>query len=84
VAQFEQERTKKRATGRLLELVCEQAKGSQNPHLCVMHIDAEDEAKAVSAEITSRLGIKNIPLYLLPPAIVVHAGPKVLAVGFFA
>ncbi|RPH59305.1 MAG: DegV family protein [Chloroflexi bacterium] len=84
VAQFEQARTKKKATGRLIELVCEQARGSANPHLCVMHIDAEDEAKAVSAELTSRLGIKNIPLYVLPPAIVVHAGPKVLAVGFFA
>jgi DegV family protein with EDD domain len=84
VAPFEQERTKKRATGRLIEVVCEQAKGSPAPHLCVMHIDAEAEAKAVCAELTARLGIKKIPIYLLPPAIVVHAGPKVLAVGFFA
>jgi DegV family protein with EDD domain len=84
VTAFEQERTKKRATGRLIELVCEQAKNSPNPYLCVMHIDAEDEANAVRAELTARLGLKNIPIYLLPPAIVVHAGPKALAVGFFA
>jgi DegV family protein with EDD domain len=80
---YAQERTKKRATERLIEIVCEQVQGSPNPYLCVMHIDAEDEAKALRAELASRLGNGNIPIYLLPPAIVVHAGPKVLAVGFF-
>src|SRR5512145_392011 len=39
-APFEQERTKKRATARLIEIVCEQAAGNPNPRLCVMHIDA--------------------------------------------
>jgi DegV family protein with EDD domain len=82
-APFAQERTKKRATGRLIEIACEQVAGSPNPHLCVMHIDAEDEAKAVCVELSKRLNIQNIPIYLLPPAIVTHAGPKVLAVGFF-
>jgi len=80
---YAQERTKKRATERLIEIVCEQAQGSPNPYLCVMHIDAEDEADALRGELVSRLGIDDIPIYLLPPAIVVHAGPKVLAVGFF-
>ncbi len=82
-APFEQERTKKRATGRLIEIVCEQLAASPNPHLCVMHIDAGDEAKAICAELTSRLGLLDIPIYILPPAIIVHAGPKALAVGFF-
>jgi len=82
-APFEQARTKKRATARLIEITCEQVAGSLNPHLCVMHIDAEDEAKTVCAELSSRLKIENIPVYLLPPAIVTHAGPKTLAVGFF-
>lgn len=82
-APFEQERTKKRATARLIEIACEQAAGSPNPHLCVMHIDAEDEANAICAELSSRLKIEKIPVYVLPPAIVTHAGPKALAVGFF-
>jgi len=82
-APFAQERTKKRATGRLIEIACEQAAGSPDPHLCVMHADAEAEAQAVSAELSSRLKIQQIPIYLLPPAIVTHAGPKTLAVGFF-
>jgi DegV family protein with EDD domain len=82
-APFEQERTKKRATARLIEIACEQVAGSQNPHLSVMHIDAEDEANAICAELSKRLNIQDIPIYLLPPAIVTHAGPKTLAVGFF-
>ena len=82
-APYEQTRTKKRATARLIEIACEQVAGSLNPHLCVMHIDAEAEAGAICAELNSRLNIQNIPIYLLPPAIVTHAGPKTLAVGFF-
>lgn len=83
-APFEQERTKKRATGRLIEIACEQVANSPDAHLCVMHIDAEEEAQAMCAELKNRLNIPNIPIYILPPAIVVHAGPKALAVGFFA
>jgi DegV family protein with EDD domain len=82
-APLAQERTKKRATGRLIEMVCEQAAGNPNPRLCVMHIDAEDEAQSICAELSNRLQIPKIPIYLLPPAIVTHAGPKALAVGFF-
>jgi DegV family protein with EDD domain len=82
-APFEQERTKKRATGRLIEIACEQMAGSPDPHLCVMHIDAEDETKAVCVGLSSRLKTREIPIYLLPPAIITHAGPKTLAVGFF-
>jgi fatty acid-binding protein DegV len=82
-APFEQERTKKRATSRLMEIACEQVTVGQDAHLCVMHIDALDEARAVCNELETKLGIQHIPIYLLPPAIVVHAGPKALAVGFF-
>lgn len=81
-APFEQVRTKKRATARLIEIACEQADGA-DARLCVMHIDAPEEAAAVRAELGSRLGLRDISVYILPPAIVVHAGPKALAVGFF-
>ncbi|GAB4487204.1 MAG: DegV family protein [Anaerolineales bacterium] len=84
VAPFDQERTKKRAVGRLIEIVAEQADDRTDSHLCVIHIDAEDEAKALRAELSARTGLRDIPIYILPPAIVVHAGPKALGVGFFA
>ena len=83
VAPFAQERTKKRAVARLVELVCEQLAGIIDPRLCLMHIDAEDEALALRTVLCTRLKIEDIPIYLLPPAIVVHAGPKALAIGFF-
>ncbi len=81
---FGQERTKKRAVSRLIEIACEKVPGSPAPHLFVMHIDAEDEASALRDELVSRLGIKNIPIYLMPIPVVVHAGPKILAVTFFS
>lgn len=84
IAPFDQERTKKRATARLIEVVTEQVRGVAAPHLSVVHIDAEAEAAALSAELSVRTGIPDIPIYLLPPAIVVHAGPKAIGAGFFA
>jgi fatty acid-binding protein DegV len=29
------------------------------------------------------MGIRDIPIYELPPAIITHGGPGVLAVGFY-
>jgi DegV family protein with EDD domain len=84
VAPLAQERTKKRAIARLVEITIQQVSGKSDPHLCVMHIDAEEQAQAIRSQLASRLGIENIPVYLLPPAIVTHAGPKALAIGFIA
>jgi fatty acid-binding protein DegV len=41
------------------------------------------EAEGLVTELKSRLNLASIPIYELPPAIVVHGGPGVLAVGFF-
>jgi len=84
VEPFEQQRTKRRALARLIEIVEEQCPKSNEAHLCVMHAEALDEAQSLAADLGSRLNLSGIPIYEMPPAIVVHAGPKVLAVGFFA
>ena len=83
VEAFEQQRTKKRAVGRLVELVAGLCPHSTESHLCVMHADARAEAEAMAADLAAAQGIQVIPIYELPPAIVVHGGPGVLAVGFF-
>ncbi len=83
-APYEQERTKRKAIARLVNLSCEQIAKSPEPLVCVMHSDAEAEAQAITTELSSRLNIPEIPIFLLPPAIIVHAGPKALAIGFFA
>ena len=84
VESFEQQRTKKRALARLVEVVAEQCKGGADAHLCVLQVEAEKEAESLGAELRAKLNIENIPIYELPPAIVVHAGPKAMGVGFFA
>ncbi len=83
VEPFEQQRTKKRALARLLEIVEDQCPKSSDAHLCVMHADAAVEAGELVVELKSRMNLASIPIYELPPAIVVHGGPGVLAVGFF-
>ena len=83
VESFEQQRTKKRALARLVEVVTEQCKGGEDAHLCVLQVEAEKEAEALVQELKSKVPVAEIPIYRLPPAIVVHAGPKAMGVGFF-
>ena len=83
VESFEQQRTKKRALARLVEVVTESCKGGEDAHLCVLQVEAEQEARALVEELKSKVSVSQIPIYELPPAIVVHAGPKAMGVGFF-
>jgi len=83
VEAFEQQRTKKRALARLVEVVTESCPGGDEAHLCVLQVEAEKEAQALVEELKSKVPVANIPIYELPPAIVVHAGPKAMGVGFF-
>lgn len=83
VESFEQQRTKKRALARLVEVAVENCKGGESAHLCVLQVEAESEAQALVAELKSKIDVPQIPIYELPPAIVVHAGPRAMGVGFF-
>lgn len=83
VEPFEQQRTKKRALARLVEIAAEQCPGGETAHLCVLQVEAEKEAQALVEELKSRVNVSQIPIYELPPAIVVHAGPRAMGVGFF-
>ena len=84
VESFEQQRTKKRALARLVEVVTESYKGGVDAHLCVLQVESENEAQALVEELKSKVRVAEIPIYELPPAIIVHAGPKAMGVGFFA
>ena len=83
VESFEQLRTKKRALTHLINVVVEQCPGGESAHLCVMQAEAESEAELLVAELKSRINVSQIPIYELPPAIIVHAGPRAMGVGFF-
>ena len=83
VEPFEQQRTKKRALARLVEVAVENCKGGASAHLCVLQVEAESEAQALVTELQSKIDVLHIPIYELPPAIVVHAGPRAMGLGFF-
>lgn len=83
VEPFEQQRTKKRALVRIVEIVEEQCPKSPESHLCVMQADAVEEAQTLAEDLKSRMNLTEIPIYQLPPAIIVHGGPGVMGVGFF-
>ena len=81
--QFERTRTHRRAVARLKELVLDQMPGDGSGHLSVMHASAPDQAQALADDLRARLDLPPVPILDVPPAIVTHAGPGVLAVAFF-
>ncbi len=83
VEPYEQQRTRKRALARLSELVTGECPKGDGSFLCVMQADAEDTAKEFASGLKQLMSVKEIPIYELPPAIVTHGGPGVLAVGFY-
>ena len=51
--------------------------------MSVLQVVAEHEAESPVTELKSKVAVSHIPIYQLPPAILVHAGPNAMGVGFF-
>jgi DegV family protein with EDD domain len=83
VEPFERHRTKRRALARLVDVVAEVFQGGNGSYLSVIHVQADAEAQKLVEDLQSRVGVASIPIYELPPAIVVHSGPKAIGLGFF-
>jgi DegV family protein with EDD domain len=83
VNQFERERTHRRALGRLKELVLEQIARDGTGHLSVMHAGVPEQGQAFARDLASQLGLSDVPILDVPPAIVTHGGPGILGAGFF-
>ncbi len=82
-AEFEKTRTRKRAVARLKDLVLEQIPGDGTGYLSIMHASVPDQARALADDLCQTVGLSSVPIMDVPPAIVTHAGPGVLAVAFF-
>ncbi len=80
---LENQRTKRRAIARLKELVAAECPRDNSACLTIMHGDALDEANAIADEISTETGMPRPGIFNLPPAVLVHAGPGVIAVSFF-
>lgn len=79
----ESPRTKKRALVRLKEIIENECPRGPEAHLSVMYGESDIEARQFAVELSSLLGIPDIPIYRLPPAILVHAGPGAMAISYF-
>lgn len=83
VEPFDSQRTKLKAVNRLKELVYNEC-ASKDCYLSIMHGGNLEEAQSLANEFSQNLNIPKIPIYFVPPAILVHGGPGVLAAAFFA
>jgi DegV family protein with EDD domain len=83
VESFEKERTQKHAINRLIELVKLQSSQNEDAYISVMHAAIPELAQEFAERLKSEFGLKSIPILDVPPAIVVHGGPGILAAAFF-
>jgi len=83
VNQFETQRTKKKALARIIDLVKAECPPTPESYLAILEADAMDDALELKNKFSGLLNIQDIQIADLPPAIIVHAGPGVLAASFF-
>ncbi len=81
---LEKVRTHRRALSHMQELVLRQIAAGEDGHLTVMHSAAPEEAAVLADELRCKLGLDEVTVYAVPPAVVTHGGPGILGVGFFA
>jgi len=80
---FDKQRTKKKALARIVELVKEECPPKVESYLSILEADAMEDAIALKTEFQDSLKINSVQIADLPPAIIVHAGPGVVAASFF-
>lgn len=78
----ENQRTKRRAIARLKEIVQAEYPGNGNGYLTIMHGDALAEAEILANDFVAA-GFERPGIFNLPPAVLVHVGPGVVAASFF-
>ncbi len=83
VDQFEKERTQKRAINRLSELVKTQAARDGKAYISVMHAAVPNLARDFANTLCNEFNLSDVPILDVPPAIVTHGGPGILAAAFF-
>jgi DegV family protein with EDD domain len=83
IVPIESQRTTRKATQRLVELVSEQYPVHTDGYLTLSHAGAFDRINFIAQQLKVKLKLESIPIYDLPPAIMTHAGPGTVAAQFF-
>ena len=81
---FDKVRTFKQALSKIEDWICDFGKDNPEPCVSISHCNNLEEAERLAASLKQRLGVAEIPILIVPPAIVVHAGPGVLEVSIFS
>jgi len=84
VEPFAKERTFKKALSSLKTLVIEEYPKNAPGHMTIMHAGSHELADDLADYFAHELSIPKPPSSYLPPAIITHAGPGSIAVGFFS
>ncbi len=84
VEPYEKIRTKNAAINRIKELVERGCPRKPEAWLSVSHCSALKVATELAADFKNSMGFKYVPIYEVPPAIVVNTGPNILSVSYFA
>ncbi|MFZ3071532.1 MAG: DegV family protein [Anaerolineaceae bacterium] len=80
---FDKVRTSKQAIANIIEMDLKICRDNPKPYLTVSHCDAKAEAKRVAAYLQEQLNLPEVPIYIVPPAIVVHVGPGLITTSCF-
>jgi DegV family protein with EDD domain len=83
VTAIEKQRTSSKALNRVKELVLVDCPKGEESMITVSHCGGHERAEKLAAELSQMLEIPHIPVYEVPPAIVVHGGPGIISVSFF-
>ncbi len=78
------ERTTRKATQYVLELMKERVKGSAPIHAIVVHTHAIEPALVLKEEVKSRFNCAELGLIELGPVLGTHIGPGFFGIGFYS
>ena len=84
VETFDKVRTLKQAIATIININLEICRNNPNGHLTISHCAAEEQAQKLKARLEKELDLKDIPMFVVPPAIVVHVGPGVVTTSCFS
>jgi DegV family protein with EDD domain len=79
----EKPRSRRRAIGRVLDLVAEGIGAAQTIHAAVLHCDAPEDAQVVADQVRERFHPVELVTAETGPVIGVHGGPGTVGVAFY-
>jgi len=83
VEPLESQRTKFKALKSMMDLIQKECPRTADAHFCVQKGGNNEEALQIAKQFSEMLGFKDVPIYALPPAILVHIGPESIGVSYF-